>query len=234
MSCFFCAACMASIWPNGPHCPKCGSMNVQSGIKHRSMTHRCRDCPKRPIFSLKTGTVTEGSKLGYRVWAMAIYLLTTNLKSVSSMKLHRDLDICQKSAWFLAHRLREGWNLPSAKLDGPVEVDETYIGGKRKNTSNAKRKALKGTGRGAVGKVAVVGAKDRATKQVTAKVVTETDRATLQGFVVETAAPGATVYTDEASAYQGMPFDHKTVKHSVSEYVRGMATPTARSRSGAS
>jgi len=135
------------IWPNGPHCPHCGSLNVQAGIKHRSMTHRCRDCPKRPMFSLKTGTAMEGSKLGYRVWAMAIYLLTTNLKSVSSMKLHRGLDICQKSAWFLAHRLREGWTIKGgAKLDGPVEVDETYVGGKRKNMSNAKRKELADTG----------------------------------------------------------------------------------------
>ena len=214
------------IWPNGPHCPHCGSLNVQAGIKHRSMTHRCRDCPKRPMFSLKTGTAMEGSKLGYRVWAMAIYLLTTNLKSVSSMKLHRGLDICQKSAWFLAHRLREGWTIKGgAKLDGPVEVDETYVGGKRKNMSNAQRRQLakEGAGRGAVGKVAVVGAKDRATKQVKAKVVSETDKATLQGFVADAAKPGAKVYTDEAAAYEGMPFPHETVKHSVSEYVNGMA-----------
>ncbi|MCY4530318.1 MAG: IS1595 family transposase [Chloroflexi bacterium] len=150
-------------WANGPYCPHCGSTNVQAGIKHRSMTHRCRDCPKRRMFSLKTGTAMEGSKLGYRVWAIAIYLLATNLKGVSSMKLHRDLDICQKSAWYLAHRLREGWKNDSrAMFSGPVEVDETFVGGKRKNMSNAKRKELKG--RGAVGKVAVAGVKDRKTK----------------------------------------------------------------------
>ena len=89
--------------------------------------------------------------------------------------------------------------------------------------SNAKRKELAGTGRGAVGKVAVVGVKDRETKQVRAKVVENTDKPTLQGFVVEHTAPGATVYTDEASAYEGLPFTHETVKHSVSEYVRDMA-----------
>ena len=96
-------------WPDGAFCPYCGSHNVQCNIKHRSMTHRCRDCPKHPMFSLKTRTVMQGSHLGYREWLIAMYLQTTNLKSVSSMKLHRDLDICQKSAWYLAHRIREAW-----------------------------------------------------------------------------------------------------------------------------
>ena len=150
----------------------------------------------------------EGSKLGFQVWMIATFLLSTNLKSVSSMKLHRDLEITQKSAWFLAHRLRRALDRDGDMFAGPVEVDETYIGGKRKNMSNAKRKELAGTGRGAVGKTAVVGIKDRETKNVRAK-------------VVENTAPGATVYTDEASAYEGLPFTHESVKHSVSEYVRG-------------
>ena len=163
----------------------------------------------------------EGSKLGFQVWMIATFLLSTNLKSVSSMKLHRALEITQKSAWFLAHRLRRALDRDGDMFAGPVEVDETYIGGKRKNMSNAKRKELAGTGRGAVGKTAVVGIKDRETKNVRAKVVENTDKATLQGFVVENTAPGATVYTDEASAYEGLPFTHESVKHSVSEYVRG-------------
>ena len=96
-------------WPDGPYCPHCGSLNVQSGIKHSSMTHRCRDCSNRPMFSLKTGTVMRGTQLGYREWAIAIYLMSTSLKGVSSMKLHRDLDVTQKTAWYLAHRLRESW-----------------------------------------------------------------------------------------------------------------------------
>ena len=104
---------------------------------------------------------------------------------------------------------------------GPVEVDETYFGGKRRNMSNAKRKELADTGRGAVGKVAVVGVKDRATKQVSAKVVTSTDKDTLQGFVSEHTEPGATVYSDDAVAYESLPFNHATVKHSLFEYVRG-------------
>ena len=106
-------------------------------------------------------------------------------------------------------------------FSGPVEVDETYMGGRRANMSNAKRKALANTGRGPVDKTAVVGVKDRATKRVAARVVRSTDKPTLQGFVAEHAAPGATVYSDDAKAYEGMSFDHETVKHALSEYVRG-------------
>ena len=209
-------------WPDGPYCPHCGSLNVQAGIKHASMTHRCRDCPNRPMFSLKTGTVMKGTQLGYRVWAIAIYLLATNLKGVSSMKLHRDLEVTQKTAWYLAHRLRESWKTDGTKMfSGPVEVDETYFGGKRKNMPKSKRAKLKG--HGTAGKVAVVGAKDRATNLVTAKVVKNTDAKTLQGFVADHTAKGATVFTDDAMAYYGLPFEHESVKHTVGEYVSGMA-----------
>ena len=110
------------------------------------------------------------------------------------------------------------------RFAGPVEVDETYFGGKRANMSNTARKKLADTGRGTVGKTAVVGAKDRATNQVSAKVVENTDAETLQGFVADHAAKGATVYTDDATAYKGMPFKHEAVKHSVSEYVNGQAS----------
>ena len=209
------------IWPDGPHCPRCGSLNVQCGIKHKTMTHRCRDCDGKPRFSLKTGNIMEGSKLGYQTWAIAIYLVMTSLKGVSSMKLHRDLEITQKSAWHLAHRLRKAFDNGAPLFSGPVETDETYLGGKRKNMPKAKRKEL--TGRGAVGKTAVIGVKDRDTNQVSAGVVQTTDAKTLQGFVADRAAPGAKVYTDDASAYQGMAFDHEAVNHSAGEYVRGMA-----------
>ena len=209
----------AEIWPEGPYCPKCGSLNVQSGIKHKTMTHRCRDCDGRPMFSLKTGNIMEGSKLGYQTWAIAIYLVTTNLKGISSMKVHRELEITQKSAWHLVHRLRKAMDKGEPLFAGPVEADETYLGGKRKNMPKAKRAAL--TGRGAVGKTIVAGAKDRETGKIAARVVENTDKATLQGFVADHAAPGATVYTDDGAGYKGMPFDHASVNHSASEYVRG-------------
>ena len=177
-------------------------------------------------FSVRSGTPLQGSPLGYQIWVVAIYLLTTSLKGQSSMKLHRDLKVTQKTAWFLAHRIRKAFtdnDDGGGHFAGPVEVDDTYVGGKRKNMSNAKRRELadEGAGRGSVGKTAVVGAKDRATKQVRAQVVEHTNKATLQGFVIDHTAPDATVYTDEASAYEGLPFEHGAVKHSVKEYVRG-------------
>ena len=210
------------IWPDGRHCSHCGSTRTHDADGGNRMPYRCSDC--REYFSVKTGTLMHNSRLPLRKWAFAIYLYLTSLKAVSSMKLHRDVGVSQKTAWFMLQRIRkafEGDDKPP--FDGPVEVDKAYFGGKRKNMSNAKRKELAGTGRGAVGKTAVVGAKDRKTNKVRAKVVENTDKPTLQAFVGENAAPGATVYTDEAAAYQGMPFDHEAVNHTVSEYVRGMA-----------
>ena len=172
---------------------------------------------------MRIGTVIERSKVPLRKWVFAIYLEMTSLKGVSSMKLHRDIKVTQKTSWFMLHRIREAWAVEREKLfAGPVEVDETYFGGKRANMSKAKRKEL--TGRGAAGKTAVVGAKDRNTNQVSAEVVQATDTETLQCFVIDHAAPGATVYTDDASAYKGIPFDHESVRHSVGEYVKGQAS----------
>ena len=206
-------------WPSGLCCPHCGSLNVQTGCKHKTMPFRCREkeCAKR--FSTKTDTVMEGSKIGFQNWVISMFLVTTSLKSVSSMKLHRDLGITQKSAWFLAHRLRSAMSQDGTLFAGPVEVDETYMGGKRRNMHNSQRKEL--DGRGAVGKTAIVGAKDRATNRVAAKVVESVDKETLQGFVKDCADVQATVYTDDANAYDSLSFNHETVKHSLSEYVRG-------------
>ena len=211
-------------WPQGICCPECGSLNVQTGGKHKTMPFRCREkvCGKK--FSTKTGTVMEGSKLGYQDWITAMFLVSTSLKGVASMKLHRDLNVTQKTAWFLSMRIRTALSQGGTLFSGPVEVDETYVGGRRRNLSNAQRKQLgPDAGRGPVGKTAVVGMKDRPTNQVAVKVVESTDRNTLQGFVKDHATPEATVYTDDASAYESLPFDHATVKHSLSQYVKGDA-----------
>ena len=207
-------------WPDGIACHYCGSVNVQVGCKHKTMPFRCREkgCAKR--FSVRTGTVMQSSKLGFQVWAIAGYLMSTNLKGISSMKLHREVDITQKSAWHLAHRLRDTFAGRDGELmSGPVEADETFIGGKESNKHEAQRKH---EGRGAVGKVAVAGVKDRETNRVSATVVARTDGPTLRGFVEDHAAPDAMIYTDGEPAYASLP-RHEAVKHSVGEYVRGMA-----------
>ena len=186
------------------------------------MPFRCREkvCSTQ-FFSVKTGTVMEGSKIGYQDWLIASFLVMTSLKGVASMKLHRDLGLTQKTAWFLAQRLRKALESESEPFEGPVEVDETYVGGRRQNMSNRRREELADAGRGPSTMTAVVGARDRDSNQVAATVVHSTNAETLQGFVEDHAAPGATIYTDDASAYASLRFDHETVTHSLSEYVRG-------------
>ncbi len=211
------------IWPDGTrHCPNCGSVNTHE-CSHDKMPYRCRDC--RKYFSIKTGTVMAGSPLPLLKWVYAIYLDVTSLKDVSSMKLKRDLGITQKTAWFMQQRIREAFAHQDVGsfLAGPAEDGETYIGGKRKNMHKAKRKEREG--RGPVDMTAVVGVKDRETKEVRAKVVEHTDGPTLQGFVREHVQPGATVYTDEAGGYKGLGRDytHEAVNHSVGEHIREMA-----------
>ena len=177
------------IWPNGErHCPRCGCAETSEASATSGLPYYCSGCKR--AFSVRIGTAMERSKVPLRKWAFAIYLEMTNLKGISSMRLHREIKVTQKTAWFMLNRIREAWTDEATRLfSGPIEIDETYIGGRRKNMPKAKRKAL--SGRGAVGKSILAGAKDRATNRVSAAVVGGTDMASLQGFVISRAAEGA-------------------------------------------
>lgn len=118
-------------WPKGRYCPHCGSTRTKIKPSGKPAPYHCRDCRKH--FSCKVGTVMEGSNLPVRKWVFAMYLMSTNLKGISSIKLHGDLGVTQKTAWMMTQKITEGWKGGKDIFKGAVEVDETFIGGKERN-----------------------------------------------------------------------------------------------------
>lgn len=206
-------------WKDGAFCPHCGSTRVYHFSDNR--THKCGDCRKR--FSIKVGTIFEDSKIELRKWLLAVWMITSHKKGIASTQLARDIGVTQKTAWFMLHRLRhaattQSFNRP---LEGEVEVDETYVGGK---LSNKHKDDPKRTGkRGTSGKAVVVGALERGGNAV-ATVVANTDLPTLEGFVRAVVSPDAKmVATDEHSSYRNLwrDYQHRVVCHGAGQYRTG-------------
>lgn len=205
------------LWPDGPRCPVC-----QSGERittRKGGFYRCNAC--REDFTVRTGTIFERSHVPLHKWIYAMYLLVTARKGISSMQLAKEIGITQKSAWFVLHRLREACGSDLGKLQGIVEIDETYVGGLEANKHEHKK--LK-AGRGPVGKTPVLGMRERRKGGKTlAMTIQGTDAQTIQDAIVQRVEIGSALHTDEAPAYGdmgGLFFSHATVNHSAGEFSR--------------
>jgi len=209
------------IWQNGAYCPHCGSYEVtKCNSKKSPMPYRCRKC--RKFFSVRIGTIFNESHLPFQKWLLAIYILTNCKKGVSSIYLSEQLGCTQKTAWFLAHRIRETWNNMSPKLFGIVEVDEVYLGGKKSNKHASKKIKSDHLIRGKANKLPVVGIKSRDGKVKTMYI----ERANAQNLIKaieDNVMPGTKVFTDQNTCYNSLEkYYHESVNHSKGEYVRGI------------
>lgn len=210
-----------SRWGNEPACPHCG--NVGAYVTNRGYKCKAKECAKK--FSVTTGTIFENTKISLRTWFAAMYLCTAHKKGVSSLQLSRDLNLTQKTAWFILHRIREMLNNNQAEqLDGTVEIDETYVGGSLKNKSNRKRKALREANEQWAQKTSVVAMLQRdgevRTRVLKANSVKYSDVLPLiQQHVSETSL----IITDSSTMYGGLKnsYKHETVNHVQKEYARG-------------
>lgn len=211
-------------WPDGEQvCPKCGSVAEHYFMQTRKRW-KCRDC--RHQFSVKVGTIFEGSPLKLSKWMPAVWMLANSKNGISSYELARALGVTQKTAWFMLHRIREAMkDMDFRMMRGEVEVDETYIGGKAINMHRSKRKRMN-FGGGPRHKTAVMGLLERPRGSehslVRTRVLDKVDASRVQTQIRVNVNPGASLYTDSAAVYKRLApdFMHEVVDH-VAEYVRG-------------
>jgi transposase-like protein len=207
----------ASRFRNGEYCPHCRHDKIyKCGNGKR---YQCAKC--KQDFTIRTKTVFGESKLPLRKWYMAIYLLATSGKGISSVQLAKQVGVTQKTGWFIDHRVRSAMKQNKGNLFGTIEADETFIGGLSKNMSKKRREAtIKGTG--GTGKVAIFGMRNR-DGEVRAQVVPSVGMADLHKEIKSNVAQGATLYTDKWVAYRGLTaqFKHSTVDHGAKQYVNG-------------
>lgn len=205
-----------AIWRGTPVCPFCGS--VHSTPRPHRHGHRCRDC--RHDFTVRHGTIFANSRLPMRKWLWAIYLTQVSRKGVSSIQLAKQLDVTQKTAWFMQQRLREAADPAGLDdlLEGDVEIDELYVGGRESRKRRSKR--VPGTqGRSTRTKTPVVGLRERHSGRTRLFPVTEVNRATVQRLIESNVLRGSRIHTDEAPIYTALPgYGHVTVNHSRDEW----------------
>ena len=205
-------------WADGVAvCPYCGGRHCKVGKDGRYL---CKDCNRK--FNVTVGTIFENTKLPLRKWFMAMYLISSNKKGVSSCQIMRDINVTQKTSWFLLHKIRGLYGITDAiALDGEVEMDEMYLGGREINKHESKK--TEGTqGRSTKTKTPIFGMIQRGGNVVAMK-VENTQGATLMPIVEQFVEEGATTYTDEANIYNGLSkkgYEHLFVNHSKREYVR--------------
>lgn len=206
-------------WPDGPVCPRCGVVDEKHYYLKTRRVWKCRDCKKQ--FSVKVGTIFEDSPLGLDKWLPAVWLIANCKNGISSYELAKDLGVQQKSAWFMLHRIRLAMQTGTfEKLSGQVEADETYIGGKARNMHKSKREQ-KISGRGASGKIAVMGLLERH-GEIRTKIVPDTKSRTLQVEVRDNVESGSEVHTDALRSYRGLDpeYIHNVVDHA-EQYIDG-------------